>query len=121
MTNELEIIVQKYGTWFFLAYIILKDGLPVFLRLIEKVVPAKIKESEKKLAAQIERDSAEVDLREREIVTQEMIGKNLVIMNERLSFIEQNGRLVVEALSTTNKGIAILLDRRKDHRSGMQS
>lgn len=118
MTTEfIELFMQKYGPWFFLAYILLKDGWPVILRVFEKIIPAKIRENEKKLDAKIELENAEMDLREREIVTQEMIGKNLVIMNERLAFSEMNSRIIIESLEKTNQGMAILLDRRKEDRS----
>lgn len=117
METLLSALVKEYGPWFLIVYIFFRDGYPALLRTIEKLVPAKIKERELVLANQLEKSNAQDDLKEREVVAQEMIGKNLILLAERVENTNNSQAIIMKSLEQANKGLAILLDRRGNMRS----
>lgn len=118
----MENIDKSWPIWAVMTYLFIKDALPVLSTLVIKlagvVVPAKVKERKMKmdqqLAAidkQIELEEKRTDLREREVVALEQIGKSLVVIDTRLQGLDKKSDLITTGLVTANQALAIMMDR----------
>jgi hypothetical protein len=102
-----EQLFAQYGFWALMSYIVIRDGIP----LLNKYFPFLDKQRERKMQQQVEELDRRHELREREVVVVEMIGKQLTVSNTRLERLEVGQRSIIDALIKANQGIAVLLDR----------
>lgn len=113
-------LIDTYGSWLgLLIYIAIVHGIPFFK---DKVWPANVKRREADQLLRREADQRLLDLEERKIVADELIGKHLVLSTERLeklngSLEKHDNRMIaiVDKLLHTMAGIQavqnVLLDR----------
>jgi hypothetical protein len=109
MGTEQELFL-RWGPFIFLLYIVLRDGIPLFGRLLEKVVPQRMEQQER--AAERKQD-----LEERHVVALEQIGKSLVLIENKQHQQEQVMSIVTTSLTAANQSLAILLDRSLQRRA----
>lgn len=115
-------IMKNWPIWAAITYLLIKDAFPALSVMITKitgiVVPARV--SEKKLLLeqqalavqhQIELEEKRIDLREREVVALEQIGKSLVVIDTRLQGLDRKTDLITTGLVTANQALAIMMDR----------
>jgi hypothetical protein len=108
--------------WLVLIYLVIKDALPTLSVLLAKmtgiIVPARV--SEKKLALEKEHmvidhatelEEKRLDLRDREVVALEQIGKSLIMIEARLQNLDRKTDLMTTGLVTANQALAVMLDR----------
>jgi hypothetical protein len=108
--------------WAVLAYLLIKDALPTISTLIAKmtgiIVPARshdkkmeLEQANKALDRQAEIEEKRIDLRDREVVALEQIGKSLIMINTRLESLDHKSDLMTTGLVTANQALAVMLDR----------
>ena len=84
----LEQLFDKYGFWALLIFVLLDKGLPV----LQKYLPFIGKQQEHKLEILREAEEKNMDMKEREVVALEQIGKALVLLSERIDGLEDDKR-----------------------------
>lgn len=112
----------NWPVWAVILYLFIKDALPTLSTLATKVtgivIPALVKERKMVLDTQkhnadhqMELEEQRIDLREREVVALEQIGKYLVILDTRLQSMDKKTDLLTTGLVTANQALAIMMDR----------
>lgn len=112
----------NWPVWAVLAYLLIKDALPTLSVLLAKmtgiIVPARANEKKMLLEQQnkaLERldelEEKRIDLRDREVVALEQIGKSLVMIDTRLQGLDRKTDLITTGLVTANQALAVMLDR----------
>ena len=112
----------NWPIWAILIYLFIKDALPILSTLAEKmtgiIIPARVKERklvlDHQMAAidkQIDQEEKRTDLREREVVAMEQIGKYLVIIDTRLQNMDKKSDLLSTGLITANQALSVMMDR----------
>lgn len=131
-------LLEKYGVWALMAYIVITDTVPKVLTFSQKIIahfaPERLKrleiqeeEQKRKESEEEEKRASEHDLQERQIVANEQIAKSLVLIDDHLQNTDklirdqmslQNTALITanQSLATVNQSLAILLDRSVRHR-----
>lgn len=115
--------VERYGIWTVFAYIVIKDLIPSASKLAEKWLPFLARERKQQAAlrimeaeAEAEDKDREMDLQERAVVAQEMIGRTLALIDQRMTTIENGQNTISASLTAANSSLAVLLDRRQTRR-----
>lgn len=107
--------IAEYGPMFIIIYLLVRDGLPLVSNLLHKVmeliIPERSKERLRLLEIEKEKINVQTDLKEREIVALEMIGKNLAIIETRLQTQDKNISTMLVGISVANNALAVILDR----------
>jgi hypothetical protein len=118
--NGFEFFIERYGTLAGLTiYILIRDVIP-FLRDI--FWPEMVKERTDLRLERRQYDENVLDLRERNVVAVEQIGKTLILNSERLSKLEAEAKLhddrtlalfsqLTGTLAATQTTINVILDR----------
>lgn len=108
--------------WAVIVYLFVKDALPILATLFTKITGMILpfKANEKKLLMeqqaainerQNELEEKRIDLREREVIALEQIGKSLVVIDTRLQAADRKEDLIITGLITANNALGIVLDR----------
>lgn len=112
----------NWPVWLVLTYLLIKDALPTLSSLLEKmtgiIVPARastkrllMEQQNKALERQLEIEEQRIDLRDREVVALEQIGKTLIVIDTRLQALDRKSDLLTTGLVTANQALAVMLDR----------
>lgn len=115
-------IPLNWPVWAVLVYLLIKDALPTLSVLLTKmtgiIVPARASEKKllmeqqnKALERQAEIEEKRIDLRDREVVALEQIGKSLIVIDTRLQALDRKSDLMTTGLVTANQALAVMLDR----------
>jgi hypothetical protein len=115
-------IPTNWPVWAALVYLLIKDALPTISVLITKmtgiIVPARANEKKllmeqqnKNIERQLELEEKRIDLRDREVVALEQIGKSLIVIDTRLQGLDHKTDLITTGLVTANQALAVMLDR----------
>lgn len=112
----------NWPIWAAIVYLLIKDALPTLSNLLTRmtglILP--VRANEKKLlleqqAMMLDRqndiEEKRIDLREREVVALEQIGKSLAIIDTRLQTLDKKTDLITTGLVTANQALAIMMDR----------
>ena len=121
----------NWPVWAAIIYLLIKDTLPALSGLLERmtglILPARATEKKlelEKIALGIERaaeiEEKRIDLREREVIALEQIGKSLVVIDTRLQGLDKKSDLVTTGLVTANQALAIMMDRLHRRREDFQ-
>lgn len=108
--------------WAAIVYLLIKDALPTLSTLLSKmtgiIIPARANEKKmlmeqqnRALERQIELEERRTDLRDREVVALEQIGKSLIVIDTRLQALDKKSDLMTTGLVTANQALAVMLDR----------
>lgn len=119
---DLSNLPDTWPVWAILVYLFIKDAMPILSALAEKltgiIIPARVNERKMELdqqallvEKQIEQEAKRSDLREREVVALEQIGKYLVIIDTRQQALDKKTDLLTTGLVTANQALAIMMDR----------
>jgi hypothetical protein len=122
----------NWPVWAALTYLIIKDTLPMLSNLIAKmtgiIVPAHttekkllLEQQNKNMERQVELEEQRIDLREREVVALEQIGKSLVVIDTRLQSLDRKSDLITTGLVTANQALSIMMDRVHRRREDYES
>ncbi len=116
--------IDKYGFWALVAYVLLKDGLPILSKflsqLTETYFPSKVKERQQEMAHKEELEERQLDLREREVAAMENIAKSLAVIDTRVQSVKHKLDLTTTSLITANQALAIIMDRTARKREDFQ-
>jgi hypothetical protein len=111
----MDTLPPNWPVWAVIAYLFMKDALPILAKTFENLTGVIItgRSADKKLAMdrQVEIEEKRLDLREREVVALEQIGKTQVGMELRLQSLEKKTDLLTTGLVTANQALAIMMDR----------
>lgn len=108
-------LLRTWPIWAIIVYLVIKDVLPMLsnmvLKLGELVVPQRTRLAQLKQAEEREIEARRVDLREREVIALEQIGKSLIMIDTRIQGQEKQLDLLTTGLVTANQALAVMLDR----------
>lgn len=119
---DISNLPATWPIWAIILYLFIKDAMPILSALAEKmtgiIIPARVKERKMMLdqqslliEKQLEQEAKRSDLREREVVALEQIGKYLVIIDTRQQALDKKTDLLTTGLVTANQALAIMMDR----------
>lgn len=111
----MENLFTAWPFWAVLVYLIIRDIIPLLIRFMQsafgQILPIREKRLDKQIQADIDRELKLDDLRERQIISQEQVGKTLVLVAEKVARNEDRLISVTASLATANQALAIILDR----------
>jgi len=102
--------------WIFLLYIFFKEASPIVRSVLDKTVPAKLARNKSLAERVVEVDEKRLDLRERETIAMESINTALILLKNNSDKHNEQTITLMDAISTANQGLAVLLDRNKYYR-----
>lgn len=103
----------KNSPWFFIAYILLREGFPVLGRVLDRIIPERMRKQESQRERELALEEKKADIKEREVVALEQIGKGLAILQNNQEDIEERLSEIMSALRYTNQSLAVLIDRER--------
>ena len=114
--------LQQYGIWGIIIYLFVKDVIPLLVSAVSKItdlaIPARAKQAEMKIEAEAEREARRLDIREREVIALEQLGKTLITIDTRMEQMDRKVDLLSASLVTANQALAVVLDRIQWRNSG---
>lgn len=113
----MEQFLAENFPYIFLIYVVIYHGvIPIAKAVVEQYLPVKVSKMKSAEERQIEIEEKRADLREREVVAMEQIGKTMAIIETNQRHMGTNLQTIASSVNLGNQALMTLLDRQENRR-----